>query len=335
MTHHNREHQDRDRDAQRQSDFDYDRSRSSREQEREWTREPGDRGQEFGAYGGQGERGRPSGRQPGGGYPPSGRGEWTREQGRGYEEQGRGGWEREGRGSESQEWGEQGYGQRRGWQREGRGFQQERGWEQGGVGEQGRERAHGGQRGGQQGDESREYGRMGEMPRGEFDYAAGGQGFPRSGRESGFGMGWQQGRQFSGQFPGQFGGGQYGGSPFGGSQYPGGGQAGEEMGRGPHAGRGPKGYKRSDDRIREDVCERLSEHPYLDASEIEVKLQGGEVTLTGTIESRHAKRLAEDVVEQVSGVKEVHNQLRLRDPQGGQGGTHGTTGQSGRSVGKE
>lgn len=307
MAQHNREQHDRDRDTQRQSDFDYDRSRSGREQERaEWAREGGYRGQEPGGYG-QGERGRQSWGPQGGGYQPMSRGEWEREQGRG-------GWEREGRGAESQAWGEQGYGQSRGWQREGRG-----------------------------GEQGREYGSMADMPRGEFDYAAGGQGFPRSGREYGSEMGWQRGGQFPGQtgqrggtqFGGsQFGGGQYGGSPFGGSRYPGAGR-GEEMGRGPHTGRGPKGYKRSDDRIREDVCERLSEHPYLDASEIEVKLQGGEVTLAGTIEDRHAKRLAEDVAEQVSGVTEVHNQLRLREQQGGQGRPQGSGGQSGRSGGKE
>lgn len=44
--------------------------------------------------------------------------------------------------------------------------------------------------------------------------------------------------------------------------------------RGPHAGRGPKGYQRSDERIREDVCDRLTEHPAIDASEIEVEVKG-------------------------------------------------------------
>ncbi len=43
--------------------------------------------------------------------------------------------------------------------------------------------------------------------------------------------------------------------------------------QGPHAGRGPKGYRRSDDRIREDVNERLTEHPQIDATEIEVTLR--------------------------------------------------------------
>jgi hypothetical protein len=36
---------------------------------------------------------------------------------------------------------------------------------------------------------------------------------------------------------------------------------------GQFAGRGPKGYRRSDDRIQEDVCEALSQHSGLDASE--------------------------------------------------------------------
>lgn len=81
---------------------------------------------------------------------------------------------------------------------------------------------------------------------------------------------------------------------------------------GPFAGRGPRGYQRSDERIREDVSERLAQHGQLDASDVEVQVVGGEVTLTGSVPSRHAKRLAEDVAECVFGVREVHNQLRAR-----------------------
>jgi osmotically-inducible protein OsmY len=82
--------------------------------------------------------------------------------------------------------------------------------------------------------------------------------------------------------------------------------------RGQHAGRGPKGWQRSDDRIREDINERLTDDPEIDAGEIEVVVKGGEVTLTGSVDDRHAKRRAEDIVERVSGVKEIHNQLRLQ-----------------------
>jgi hypothetical protein len=84
---------------------------------------------------------------------------------------------------------------------------------------------------------------------------------------------------------------------------------GEE--RGGFAGRGPKGWTRKDDRIMEDVCQYLTDHPAIDASDIEVKVEGGEVTLTGMVDSRMTKRIAEDVADRVSGVRDVHNQLRI------------------------
>jgi osmotically-inducible protein OsmY len=78
-----------------------------------------------------------------------------------------------------------------------------------------------------------------------------------------------------------------------------------------HRGRGPKGYTRSDDRIKEDVNDRLTDYAYLDASNIDVDVTGGEVVLTGTVESRYAKRMAEDIAEDVSGVRNVENRLRI------------------------
>lgn len=81
--------------------------------------------------------------------------------------------------------------------------------------------------------------------------------------------------------------------------------------RGPYTGRGPKGYQRSDERIREEVSERLMDDPRLDASDIEVRVSNGEITLTGTVESRRMKRHAEDLAESVRGVNDVHNQLRI------------------------
>jgi osmotically-inducible protein OsmY len=81
--------------------------------------------------------------------------------------------------------------------------------------------------------------------------------------------------------------------------------------RGPYAGRGPKGYQRADERIREDICDRLCEHGGIDASNVEVQVLGTEVTLIGFVPTRSQKRLAEDVVDSVSGVNEVHNQLRV------------------------
>lgn len=80
---------------------------------------------------------------------------------------------------------------------------------------------------------------------------------------------------------------------------------------GPHRGRGPKGYTRSDDRIHEDVCERLTEDRFIDASNVEVTVKDGEVTLSGTVSSRGLKHRAEDLAELASGVRHVQNNLRV------------------------
>jgi osmotically-inducible protein OsmY len=89
-----------------------------------------------------------------------------------------------------------------------------------------------------------------------------------------------------------------------------------------YAGRGPKGYRRSDDRILEDVNEALSRNPELDASEIEVKVNNGEVTLSGTVSERQFKRIAEEVAEHCSGVEDVRNEIRFqRDSETG-GNSH-------------
>jgi len=80
--------------------------------------------------------------------------------------------------------------------------------------------------------------------------------------------------------------------------------------RGEHRGKGPKGYKRSDHRILEDVCDRLSDDDELDASQITVTVKDGEVTLEGTVTDRSAKSRAEDLAESVGGVRDVDNKLR-------------------------
>jgi osmotically-inducible protein OsmY len=82
--------------------------------------------------------------------------------------------------------------------------------------------------------------------------------------------------------------------------------------RGQFSGRGPKGYRRSDERIEEDVNEALSRDPQLDASEIEVKVSNGEVTLSGTVNDRQFKRMAEDIAERCSGVHDVRNEIRVQ-----------------------
>jgi osmotically-inducible protein OsmY len=76
-------------------------------------------------------------------------------------------------------------------------------------------------------------------------------------------------------------------------------------------GLGPQGYKRSDDRISDDAHERLTDDAWVDASFIAVSVSGGEVTLSGTVETREAKHRAERLVENISGVNHVQNNLRL------------------------
>lgn len=102
----------------------------------------------------------------------------------------------------------------------------------------------------------------------------------------------------------------YGGSTHGTSGYGSpGGQSAQGQG---HYGRGPKGYVRSDERIREDVCDRLSDDDEIDARDITVTVKSAEVILEGTVNDRRSKHRAEDVAESVSGVKEVTNHLRAR-----------------------
>ena len=79
-----------------------------------------------------------------------------------------------------------------------------------------------------------------------------------------------------------------------------------------HHGKGPKNYQRSDERIREEVCERLTFDPDIDASDISVFVKDREVRLTGTVEERRVKFMVEHLVSHVAGVEEIHNELRVR-----------------------
>lgn len=79
-----------------------------------------------------------------------------------------------------------------------------------------------------------------------------------------------------------------------------------------YRGRGPKGYVRSDERIREDINDRLTDDWALDATDIDVQVSEREVTLTGEVGSRTDKRRAEDIAESVSGVTNVQNNLRIK-----------------------
>ena len=77
-------------------------------------------------------------------------------------------------------------------------------------------------------------------------------------------------------------------------------------------GKGPKGYKRSDEKIKEEVSEALYRDQRIDATEIEVSVNDGLVCLRGTVDTRAAKRAAEECVDRIAGVEDVQNELRLR-----------------------
>lgn len=82
----------------------------------------------------------------------------------------------------------------------------------------------------------------------------------------------------------------------------------------------PKGYTRSDERVREDVCERLS-HSGLDVSEVSVSVAEGKVTLEGTVKNRRVKHAIEDCTDDCTGVVDIDNRITVqRDETGPTGG---------------
>jgi osmotically-inducible protein OsmY len=78
-----------------------------------------------------------------------------------------------------------------------------------------------------------------------------------------------------------------------------------------YRGIGPKGYKRTDAKIYEEVCEVLMQHRAIDASNVAVKVTSGLVNLSGKIDSRYSKKLAEELIDLIPGVTEIQNELSV------------------------
>lgn len=78
------------------------------------------------------------------------------------------------------------------------------------------------------------------------------------------------------------------------------------------SGRGPKGYRRSDERINDELNERLTQDHNVDASDIDVNVENGEVTLSGLVSDRRTKRIAGYIADEISGVIDVHNMIKIR-----------------------
>lgn len=138
------------------------------------------------------------------------------------------------------------------------------------------------------------------------------------GREQGYG-GWTGSHEHG---PGQWGGsgGQQGHWQGGGQQEW---QADQDWQGGRQGGQRhmPKGYKRSDERLQEDICERLSRSG-LDVSEVSVSVSEGRVTLEGSVNERYMKHAIEDCADDCMGVESVENRIRV-DRAGARSGTGG------------
>lgn len=103
--------------------------------------------------------------------------------------------------------------------------------------------------------------------------------------------------------------------------------AGSRSRSAPHRRKGPRNYTRSDERIAEEVNERLMHAESLDPSDIEVSVDKGEVTLVGSVSDRHDKFEAEWIADSVMGVKDITNRIRVR--------RHETEAHDQRSLGQE
>jgi osmotically-inducible protein OsmY len=81
--------------------------------------------------------------------------------------------------------------------------------------------------------------------------------------------------------------------------------------RGPHRGKGPKNFVRSDERLTELVNELLMDHDEIDATHVNVEIKNGEVSVSGTVEDRWQRREIEDLIERMGGVKDVHISIKI------------------------
>ena len=97
----------------------------------------------------------------------------------------------------------------------------------------------------------------------------------------------------------------------GAQDYPGG-DLEEQLAAASHRGKGPKGYRPSDERLRERICDRLTDDPYIDATDVDVSVANCEVTLSGTVATRRMKYSIEDLVADVPGVSAIHNSIQSR-----------------------
>lgn len=79
-----------------------------------------------------------------------------------------------------------------------------------------------------------------------------------------------------------------------------------------HHGKGPKNYQRSDERILEDIYERIAADWNLDVHDVDIKVEAGVVHLAGEVRDRSFRHRIEDITEAVRGVTSIENKIRIK-----------------------
>jgi len=200
--------------------------------------------------------------------------------------------------------------------------------------ETGESQQHGGVRHGYRGGEGPGPGR-GESDRGEYGRPYLGrreeQGYRGPGGGYGGGWGWPRRHREGPYGRGVYGEDQYGWTEYGEPRYAGSLYRGELRGGEPYRehewqrskepppallarlyARGPKGYTRSDERIKEDISERLWRTEYLDSSEVSVAVKDGVVTFSGTVPVRWMRHEIENIADSCIGVQDIENNIRVQ-----------------------
>ena len=160
-------------------------------------------------------------------------------------------------------------------------------------------------------------------------------GYETAGYDSDLGYGGQSmsGRGYGSQYRAGSGTGYSSGGYGSGSGYQLGTHQGDTGYQRSYRGMGPQNYKRPDERIRDDVYERLTDSHEIDARHIMVDVNQGNVTLTGTVPERQMRYAAEDLVESCMGVSNINNQLKVQDTsESGTSGLAGSTGTAGSTT---
>lgn len=76
-------------------------------------------------------------------------------------------------------------------------------------------------------------------------------------------------------------------------------------------GFGPKGYRRSDQKLKDEARLLLNQDPILDSSNINIEVFNNVIYLRGFVDSRKDKKRAELLIEDIFGIEDIQNQLKI------------------------